>query len=765
MSPQGFLPNKKGFLRSLKIAKKLMINLNSATFFSQVHKFFLNFWPIPVIFIIVASFFIRLYFPPSLFITPNHGQSDIIHTSFAEQYLLSENLRSFKIPLWRNEIGQGFPLASAGTWGIFYLPNLIIFSILPFQFALPSVYLANFLIAAFGMFFLLRFLKLGNFSSLFGSISFTFSASMVVRIIHINILQTVSLCPWVFLIFISLIKKPNLRKGLITSFLLSQMFFANFPQLFIYFMIFLFILLLIYFLFKREEVKVSLLVLALVFVFSLMLSAVQLLPLAELKNQSLRLANINPYGILHDFPLLPKNFLAYLNPFIVGTPANGTYNSLEWSKTGMFWENTGYIGLVPFIFALFSAVYLFVRRQKNDFLFIAIILLISVLLSLGKFSPFYFLFFFPPFKLFRVPARFTLFTQFFMVILAAWGIKKIVESYVPSRFRNFLYLILIILTTGELFVNWWSYNPIDKISSWLERPQTAQAINLENGDYRIYSLGAKDTWNKIFVNEGWQGKEDYYRFFRNSLDENLNVVYNLDSFSGNLVLPISHYSLSQIILAQNISESHEQIKINENAKKLLDLSSVKYLVSSKPVEAKGYKQIFETSKDEFKVAVYESDTPQKRVSMHYDILQVNNPQDYLTIFDKLNPAKTVLVEKPLNKSFEEGQGSVNILKSQDGYLDLDVSTDKDGILVFSDSPYPGWEAKIDSNPAEIFVANINSKATVVPAGNHKVIFSYEPKSFKTGASVSLLSFIILITLMINPKILNPLKRFVPPFLL
>ncbi len=70
-------------------------------------------------------------------------------------------------------------------------------------------------------------------------------------------------------------------------------------------------------------------------------------------------------------------------------------------------------------------------------------------------------------------------------------------------------------------------------------------------------------------------------------------------------------------------------------------------------------------------------------------------------------------------------------------VEIEVATDRAGLLVLTDSYYPGWEAHLDGAPAEIHRANGLYRAVVVPPGSHQVVFEYRPRSFRAGASISL----------------------------
>jgi hypothetical protein len=72
--------------------------------------------------------------------------------------------------------------------------------------------------------------------------------------------------------------------------------------------------------------------------------------------------------------------------------------------------------------------------------------------------------------------------------------------------------------------------------------------------------------------------------------------------------------------------------------------------------------------------------------------------------------------------------SVTIASYSNNKVGLDVSADRDGLLVLHDLYYPGWEATVDGVRVPVVKANILFRGVEVPAGSHIVEFMFRPFS-------------------------------------
>jgi hypothetical protein len=80
-------------------------------------------------------------------------------------------------------------------------------------------------------------------------------------------------------------------------------------------------------------------------------------------------------------------------------------------------------------------------------------------------------------------------------------------------------------------------------------------------------------------------------------------------------------------------------------------------------------------------------------------------------------------------------------------LIYDYTSDKNGFVVFSDiwyGPNKGWYSYIDDKPAEHIRTDYIFRGMKVPAGSHKIVFEFKPRSYYLGEKISLFSSLIMI---------------------
>ena len=64
--------------------------------------------------------------------------------------------------------------------------------------------------------------------------------------------------------------------------------------------------------------------------------------------------------------------------------------------------------------------------------------------------------------------------------------------------------------------------------------------------------------------------------------------------------------------------------------------------------------------------------------------------------------------------------------------------------MLTDSWFPGWKATVDGKDVPIERVDYLIRGVPVPAGAHRVEFSYEPASWRVGWIISLLALIAIV---------------------
>jgi len=85
-------------------------------------------------------------------------------------------------------------------------------------------------------------------------------------------------------------------------------------------------------------------------------------------------------------------------------------------------------------------------------------------------------------------------------------------------------------------------------------------------------------------------------------------------------------------------------------------------------------------------------------------------------------------------------------------VECEVEADSEGMLVLSDSPFPGWRARLDGQPVRLHAVNAGlHRGVVVPPGRHRVSFAYWPDRLTWGVAGSALTCLVLAVVLGGPR--------------
>jgi hypothetical protein len=128
-----------------------------------------------------------------------------------------------------------------------------------------------------------------------------------------------------------------------------------------------------------------------------------------------------------------------------------------------------------------------------------------------------------------------------------------------------------------------------------------------------------------------------------------------------------------------------------------------------------------------------------------------------------DPLREVILERqPLNTNGprDDFVARTKIVEYTNRHVAIQAYLSDTGILVLADSFYPGWRAYVDGIEKEILRANFFFRGVFLPAGEHTVVFRYEPRSFVIGCVISLLTLAVLLAVTVWRYLA---RRAVPTF--
>lgn len=720
--------------------------------------------------LLITIFFFRFFWPePQLLVTPDFGRSDAWHFSFATKFALSESLTRGQLPLWEPRMGMGFPLFAEGQVGALFLPNLLLMSLpgltgLNPVTAYNATYVFLFLTLGWGMYAWLRVIGCSRLASFFGAITITFSGQTIPRLPHHTLLQSLSMTPILMALAHLMIVKKNPFWISLFAVALSQQFFTGSPQpvFLTLFLIGIYTVLMGY----RQGLALSLTRfarLSVALILALGIAAVQILPSAEMLSQSTSPQGFSPEeASYYSFPLVHLQTL--IDPFILGNPKIGSYPPFTIFDGSIFWENNLYVGWLPFAIIIFGLIS-FARhslvasigsawKNKSVLIFFLVTLSAAFLLMLGKHSPLYLVYSVWPFNLFRVPSRFAWIFLFVFISAAAWFLTQMNGKM--GRWKILFSVIVSIAITMHgllLLGTWWNYHSFEPVYRWLTASPLIKHLQTAKGLVR--TIGVELTHNKQFLKTGWGTKDDIYKFLTNVPSPNGNLYWGLtqtDVYAGRF---LKRPSLVESLVGSEIKSTESIATVSAQGKRLLDVFHAAIIVSAVPLDITPLLPVLDaTASGSITITANRNDHAQPRVYLAGQTILAASFSKSAEALASPNmvPGMSAIVHDPTLIiptrewiSRENPIGTVTI--SSDDPMRVSMHAEvlsPQAILIFGDTYYPGWVAKVDGIRTPIYPVNIKERGIVLAAGNHEIIWTYEPVSFYRGMWVTIVSLILTI---------------------
>jgi len=138
-----------------------------------------------------------------------------------------------------------------------------------------------------------------------------------------------------------------------------------------------------------------------------------------------------------------------------------------------------------------------------------------------------------------------------------------------------------------------------------------------------------------------------------------------------------------------------------------------------------------------------------------EVKTVNSADEEITAIKGFNPKTTAIVSNEFSSIVRSPAGvdttaSVTLDSYATKKLSYTTKSSIEGPVIFSEIYYPaGWTCTIDGQPAEPFRANYVLRGLMVPAGEHKVEWTFAPASFEKGSTYSLIGSVLLLLVVVG----------------
>ena len=702
---------------------------------------------------------VAIFFWPAAALEGAFFVQDVMVQNHPFRDFFARALREGQLPLWNAAINCGFPLFAEGQAGPLYLPNVILALLLPTWAALNWNIVLHLWLASAGMYALVRAFGAVRPAALCSGLCYALSGYMVVRAMSPNFIDVCAWLPLLFWLVDRILNRRHFFYVLLFALVIGLQLLAGHPQAALYGAV----AVAGYWLYRswvQGAGWVAWLVLAGAFALGAALAAVQLIPTAELVQLSNRGAGLS-WASFVAMSLPPERLATLLWPNLFGNSAHGTYGSRE---VGFFIQLCTYVGVVP----LFLAWAALRERRDGQVGFFAALALAGLVLALGKYTAIFSFFYeIPGFSLFRIPTRFLLWFAVGASVLCGLGLDQVLRRERPRPANGWLLAVVLGVASvgllwasgvalfgdgseparyihhlrgdglrliGALIIGAWllgrrarraaawaapvaifvelysfgaDFNGTIEPAAYTETPATAREILADHtaaAPPRIVSL-VNERNSPFDWHGGWAYDLESYRRYNETLR----------MYSGGL------YGVANALPGWSPLHLYRHGEFARGYPAFAALAGVEYAVRY--------------SRDGgFAVQRLPAALPRAYVVSQYHL--ATSPRAGLSYMARGFPMRreVVLEEAPV-ASIGPG-GAARIVRYEDEKVAVALADSAGGILVLSDTYYPGWRAFVDGVEHPILRANHVFRAVVVPAGAHEVVFSYEPDSFRYGLLIS-----------------------------
>lgn len=690
------------------------------------------------------------------------------------------------LPLWNPYNYAGQPFAANPQVTLFYPPSWV-HLVLPVPVAARALVVVHTALAGMFMYLFLRRLELGGWAGLAGALPWMLGSYLTAKaaVGHLPMVFTATWLPLVLLSYERALRSERRRAYTATGAIMGLQVLAGEPQNSYYTALGVALWGLVRHWRNggaRAVARRYLPSMLVVAVTALAVSAVQVVPTVEMMRHSDR--SQPSYGFSTQGSFSPADALSFLVPwsssgrmFLRGDPPQ------PFSNAG--WEHAGYLGVLTLVLAMAALG----RRRAGPVVAALALLATGLVLMLGGYTPLYRVLYavLPGLSLFRLPSRALVLLTFALCVLAGYGLQALIERREPRGWRWAALGAVAVAAAGWAGLVTTDFqmlmgNTFDAAPGVIRGRLVRLTLDHPTAFLPLVCVALSAALLVVLPPLGGRAR-----------GASVVAVVAADLMLARPSLPLADPGRArQDVLALqalpqaagpltrvDLAPGHVDALVAlgarvENVNGYWPLALARFYryvhaVRGEPVPGQSRHQVHDASYragtafaprllgaafasvpsgagDGFSLVRSRAPLPRAWMVDRAEVIADEEAQLAHVLQADFDPARTVVLEaRPTLSLLGSGEPAGRALarRVDDQALEIDTESDRPAYLVLSEIHYPGWRATMDGAPAPLERADYLLTAVALPAGRHRVRYSYEPRSVQVGAAITGLALLAL----------------------
>lgn len=686
---------------------------------------------------------------------------------------------AWRPPLWNALLTMGYPSFANATHSMFYPLRLLLYAgnfLRTYQ-----VYIAlHALVALAGMFGLVKSLTKDRAAACFAAVTFVFCGVFVSSLSCHTHCTTLAWLPAIFYFAECFCASKAWRHWLGFALCVALQILAGELYLAIFSGVFVAV-----YAVQRIGAGRHWALLALAYVLGVGITAVQLLPTFEFLNLSTRGAHFD-WALATSWSTSPLRWLELVLPLFWGH----LWPSEEWFWGARYWPTNFsqpfflsiYLGVLPVVILLASPK----PFSKRDARFWIIGGLVFVLLALGRWCPGYAAFrHLPLMGSFRYPEKFWWLASFSFSVAAAMQWRVLLDH------RHRVTAVLGVLLLAAVLVSAWAYLNLQgpaalavlracfqttaicglgvlillsvarrsASKAWLpwvwvllagvdlfvaHRPLLyTTAPEFFSSQPVWLDMFQADPHGRWYRDESLMAKGLLKSADRSALEAGMRVAVSSLRPDTGLLWNVRDVWGYDSVRLQQLQRLHDEIPLDRG---LLRLGGVRWLLRGPGEPVPDEFQVLRRFENQ-NLVLWENPNALPRAKVFFQSECQPNAQQALqqastegfSVLERLVVSTCDAANSAGQNS--SGAGVIQWQRDEPTRVELTVKTPRAGILLLNDADYPGWRVWVDDQPKTVLRANGLARAVELPAGEHRILWRFQPRALLWGICLSLASLL------------------------